>query len=416
MSPDPSSIMLAATHPLQCTGYARVGASIANGLAERGHTVTYWGYQNLAPSSGRFVHGNVNVVDVGAIVRDGYSFGIDQFPKAVSVVDPDILLLYNDVMVLNQFLDALDGQFPTSADGTRHPSKPSKVVCYVDLVHDDQDHRLVDGIVRRADEVWVFAAHWRDHLLKTYPDNATRIHVVPHGMDPSLIEYGEKLTKTEARNQLNIPEGAFVIVNMNRNSYRKALDISIDSFLRFWKDHRDAVLVLNNNAGTDSGYDIEPVILSICRRLGLEDDVATIFETAILRFQNGGFMPDSAIAALHVACDLGLNTCLGEGFGLCQLEGACLGRPQIATKTGGLINILETDTAHQLIEPRIHLTLPRGFVIHSGTMDIPDPVDVTNAIQVVYDTRPTVDVTSIRERYNLTSIIDNTSSVLTLKL
>lgn len=404
--------MIAATHPLQCTGYARVGSTLANGFADRGHAVTYWGYQNLAPTSGRTMNTSVNVIDVGAMVGDGWSFGEQVFPRTVSAIKPDRVLLYNDVMVLNRFLDALDAQFPTSADGTRHPSKP-RIICYVDLVHDDQDPRLVDGIVRRSDNVWVFAPHWRDHLLRMYPDRAGDIHVVPHGMDTDMIRYGDDLTKSTARQSLGIPEDAFVVINTNRNSYRKALDLTIDAFLRFWKTHADAVLVLNNNEHTDSGYDITHAVVSACHRLGIED-LEHVLNTAILRIQNGGFMPDTAVTALHIASDVGVNTCLGEGFGLCQLEGACLGRPQIATKTGGLIDVLDfgEDNVHQLIKPTVHLTLPRGFVEHSGTLDIPDPKDIAKALEHVYASRPAVNTSNIRQKYDWASILDRVTESL----
>jgi len=403
-------IVIAATHPLQCTGYARVGATLANGFVARGHRVTYWGYQNLAPTSNRTINPSVNVIDVGAMVGDGWSFGEHAFPQTVSAIKPDTLLLYNDVMVLNRFLDAVDAQYPTSIDGTRHPSKPT-IACYVDLVHDDQDPRLVDGIVRRADSVWVFAPHWRDHLVAMYPDRTGDIHVVPHGMDETMLEVGDALTKLDARKSLGIPDDVFMVVNTNRNSYRKALDLTVDAFLRFWNTHRDAVLVLNNNEHTDSGYDITSTIISTCRRLGI-DDLETVLNTAILRIQNGGFMPDDAVAKLHIASDVGVNTCLGEGFGLCQLEGACLGRPQIATNTGGLVDILNNDDVHHLIEPSVHLTLPRGFVAHSGTLDIPDPKDVAKALDAVYDSRPDVDTTNIRQTYDWTAILDRAAHLV----
>lgn len=385
--------MIAATHPLQCTGYARVGATLANGFVDRGHEVTYWGFQNLSPMSGRAIHPKINVLDVGAITGDPWGFGESKLAETVSAIRPDCLILYNDVMVLNRFLDMLDA-IPKDQRPT--------IVCYVDLVHDDQDPRLVHGVVTRCDHVWVFADHWRDALLKTYPDASVK--TVPHGMDATMLEI--TMTKHEARDLLSIPKDAFVVVNTNRNSYRKAIDLTIDSFLRFWTTHRDAVLVLNNNEATESGYDMTYVIISCCRRLGLENEIDTILNRVILRIQNGGFMPDRMIAALHIASDVGVNTCLGEGFGLCQLEGACLGRPQIATKTGGLIDILGDDPAHHLIEPSIHLMLPRGFVMHSGVLDIPDTKDVTTALEHIYDTRPVVETDAIRRKYDWKTILD----------
>jgi glycosyltransferase involved in cell wall biosynthesis len=397
-----SSVLIAATHPLQCTGYARVGATLANGLVSRGHAVTYWGYQNLTPASGRSIHPSINVLDVGALTQDPWGFGEAQFGDTLrQLQDIDVIILYNDVMVINRFLDAIP------AENTK------KVICYVDMVHDDEDLAMISNIVDRCDQVWVFADHWKTEVLRLDPK--IPVHVVPHGIDAGLLTMGDDMSKVDARAMLRIPQDVFVVVNTNRNSYRKALDLTIDGFVRFWKTHRDSVLVLNNNEATDSGYNITQVIVAVCHRLNIsDDDLHTILDTVILRIANGGFMPDSMLAALYTASDVGLNTCLGEGFGLCQLEGACLGRPQIATKTGGLCDILK-DEPHILIEPTIRMMLPRGFILHSGTLDIPNPEDVCQALTQTYESKqPSYDPTPMRETYCWDSILDDVCTYVLL--
>ena len=401
------SILIAATHPTQCTGYSRVGCTLANGLAERGWRVFYWAYQNLAPESQRRVHPEVEVLDVATIVGEPLSFGEHELPDHIQSIRPDIVLLYNDVMVLNRFLDRIR-KFVTDH---RFPVHRPKIVSYLDLVHDNEHAGMVRGVVDRSDRVWVFAEHWKRHAFA--PDDP--VDVVPHGIDPSLIEVADSVTQAEARRVLGLPIEGFLVVNTNRNSYRKALDLSIEGFLRFWKDRCDdapAYLVLNNNAGVEGGYDIPAIVHACCVRLGIED-IDRVMTSVVLGFQNGGFVTDRNMAYLYKAASAGLNSCLGEGFGLCQLEGACIGVPQVATATGGLIDMLHGDNnGHVLVNTAIHLTLPRAFVDHSGTLDVPDPRDIAKALSRVRDTGDVLDSTAMRSRYDWVPILDRAHEVL----
>ena len=45
---------------------------------------------------------------------------------------------------------------------------------------------------------------------------------------------------------------------------------------------------------------------------------------------------DEDINRLYNACEIGLNTCSGEGFGLCNFEQGYIGRPQVVSRVGGL--------------------------------------------------------------------------------
>jgi glycosyltransferase involved in cell wall biosynthesis len=407
------TIVIAATHPLQCTGYARVGATLANGLAERGWRVVYWGYQNLTPASGRTMHAGVRVIDVGERVGDGWSFGQGVFKACVDDVQPDIVLLYNDVMILNSFLDVLPPQGAT---------RPYSIVCYMDMVHANEHPGLVTGILTRSDMQWVFADRWKRELEMR---GATHVHTVPHGMDQAMTQVMDQAMTTTiskrnaAKKSLGIDESTFLVVNTNRNSYRKCLDLTVDGFLRFWKTHPDARLMLNNVGSTDSGYDIPHVVDTSARALGLHQHIPTLLESVIMGVPNGGFLDDRLVATMYMAADVCVNTCNGEGFGLCALEGACLETPQIATKTGGLVDILDGHPPHQLLDPVVQIQLPRGFVQHGGMLDIVHPDSVAHALETVYTTKKTTlheqcreSAETLRTQFDWTAILDRVDHIL----
>lgn len=383
-------VMIAASHPLQCTGYARVGCALANGLAERGFDIVYFAYQNLAPNASREIHPLVHVIDVGATINDPWGFGESIIQNVVIDHTIDIVVLYNDVMVVNRFMESLD------------PS--TKIITYLDLVHDNEDYQLIKNIDRRSSNIWVFADHWKTHLAKAYGTSKQKIHVLPHGIDACFFPVDQE----KARMRLGLPLNGLILLNTNRNSYRKALDLTIKVFLEFYASgKKDVYLFLNNNANTPSGYDIPGIIVQECRRLGLDAD--HVMTHRILGMPNSGFLSDEILNLLYNACDIGINTCVGEGFGLCNMEHASVGRPQLVNGVGGLNSIFVDNQGGACVKPIASLALCRGFCAHGGTMEIPDVVKMTSLLEE-WHANPAIAVeitkTFVSKRFSWARILD----------
>jgi glycosyltransferase involved in cell wall biosynthesis len=102
--------------------------------------------------------------------------------------------------------------------------------------------------------------------------------------------------------------------------------------------------------------------------------------TAIAKPQQ---MSDQDINILYNSCDIGLNTCEGEGFGLCQLEHAAVGCPQVAPRIGGLKDFLTDDHA-LLVDAkwRYHIDKQRDGI--GGTAEVGDHMDYADAIWKYY--------------------------------
>lgn len=358
----PKTVLIACTHPSQPTGYARVGAALANGFAARGMAVTVFGYQNVIPRTVS-MHQAVTILDVAKEVQNPFAFGESLLAAHLARTSYDKVILYNDVLVLRSFLDALAN--------IRIP----RLIIYLDLVHDDQ--LGVQDIVRRADEIWVFSDYWKGALESTSEIDVP-VHVVPHGVDSCF----RPLDPQACRKALGLPAQGLIVLNTNRNSYRKALDVTIRVFLEVYKRHhcpKDFFLFLNcNTSSCDTGYDIPFLIRAECQRLGLDwQDVA---QHRILGMPNAGFLSDETLCQLYNACDVGINTCTGEGFGLPTLEHGSLGKPQLATATGGLRDLLKNEA----IPPIERLALCKGFVPHSGTMHVPDSQAFVEKLSSLY--------------------------------
>jgi D-inositol-3-phosphate glycosyltransferase len=151
--------------------------------------------------------------------------------------------------------------------------------------------------------------------------------VLPHGVDTEIFQPLMKGdfagSRRQARAQL-FPEqaklqNAFIVLNANRNIKRKRVDLTLEAFADFARDKADVYLYLHMGM-RDYGYDI----LEIAERLGIgERLLLTTTEAA------KPVISDEQMNLIYNACDVGLNTAMGEGWGLTAFEHAATGAAQL---------------------------------------------------------------------------------------
>jgi glycosyltransferase involved in cell wall biosynthesis len=232
----------------------------------------------------------------------------------------------------------------------------------------------------------VFSDCWKKHLVDCFKIPSRNVSVFSHGIDNNKFN---KISKSEAKKAIGIQEDGFMIFNMNRNSYRKLLDITIKAFVRFWKltgcDEK-VFLVLNCRKDIDTGYNFRDIVRIACM---LENVDHTILMNNNIRFLSDnmcGNVSDECINTAINASDIGMNTCGGEGFGLCNAEGAYLGVPQIVTNTGGLSDIFR-GFDNMLVDPKVFMSLPAGIDFHNGELAICDYKDFADKLLYYYNNR-----------------------------
>jgi hypothetical protein len=137
-------------------------------------------------------------------------------------------------------------------------------------------------------------------------------------------------------------------LNLNRNQVRKRMDITVQGYVKFLKNNPGANTVLLLGNVHDGSYDLRGIFDYECRTQGVEprEGVFCINETR---------MTDEVVTDLYCACDVGINTAQGEGYGLCNYEHAWYGKPQIVSNVGGLKDYFNSDNSI-VLEPvaRLH--------------------------------------------------------------
>ena len=148
------------------------------------------------------------------------------------------------------------------------------------------------------------------------------IAVIPHGVTPGQFY---PMDRNECRRKLGLKEDIFIVFNGNRNQFRKRQDITIKAFAKFAVNKPEAQLYLHMGL-KDQGWDLMGVFAREMSRVGLDPNGRIIMTT-----QSDG-PPNVSVEMLNTiynACDVGVNTCKGEGWGLVNFEHAACGVPQV---------------------------------------------------------------------------------------
>jgi glycosyltransferase involved in cell wall biosynthesis len=389
-------ILFFATYPTQPTGYARIGNILTNHLAQAGHEVHYLGISHFKNSAiDRDIHPFIHLIDALAIRNEGSEelYGVDVICHKIREIKPDLVLIYNDVIVINRILNEF---IQTKIE------KNFKLCIYLDLVYEYQRLLYFQNIQAWADLILVFSDCWKTNLIKMGV-SATKIAILPHGFDADLFKPTDTLA---AKQVMGFAPDDFLILNTNRNAYRKAHDMTIEAFVKFLQKHYynpKLKLFLNFLTNSPQGYNILELIKVVC--LKNNADYAKIVMNHIFIRPSDLYLPDEKLNTLYNACDVGLNTCLGEGFGLCNLEHACIGKPQIISKVGALADIFQPAYA-TLIPPIADLYLSPLTEDHQGYVQICSTDDFAEALGQYYVNRSLAQAHGILARETLTKKYD----------
>ena len=359
-------VFFMSTHANQGTGYGRVANKITNHLVEQGHDVTFFAFQNYPGQAieDRFIDPRIKFID--GFKEDPESpkgFGDKVISKHFEEFNPDILFLYNDLSVCVSLLDLI---------------KPDcKVVCYLDIVYPWEDLTRFAKLQQRCDYCYTFLNCWRDHLVNDLGWDSQQVGVLYHGIDR------EQFTIIpDAKKRLHFEEDDFIVLNMNRNSYRKQWCVTIKAFMKFLKLNNcnpKIKLFCGCMTNTDDGYNLLELLKVECMKLDV--DYETIIHKHIFLNPKPLHATDEYINLVYNACDVGMNTCCGEGFGLTTLEHGLLGKPQVVS---GIPALRETMKDFAIfVEPRLWTTVSK-YESHGGEIAMFEADDFATELDRVY--------------------------------
>jgi len=352
--------VLVSTHIDQTTGYSKVSHNLVKQLSTLSPKVkTYhFGFQRhpSRPTMRKYPEGVVSYDAAANEDPKEEGFGYNKIHEYLDMVNPDIVMIYNDPYTISRFLDAMKHERGKSA---------YQLWLYVDQVYTGIAPPLIDVLHKHADRIYCFTETWKQRFLEygPFPD----VRVLGHAVDAAVFTCMSPETRKGIRTNLAVPDDAIVFLNANRNSQRKRLDLTITGFVGLLKNNptRPYYLVIASNLQPQSGayYDAQRIFLEELKENGM--DVQTYARRFLLIDTSPpNIWSDEAINQLYNAADIGINTSDGEGFGLCQLEHMYTGAPQIVTDVGAYRDFMDSSVA-EFIPPngKFYFAggMPHGF-------------------------------------------------------
>lgn len=291
---------------LSNTGFARVTHSILEHLALTNEVVAFGINYTGDPHSLPF-----KVYPAGT-QNPGDRFGIGRLPKVVEQENPDFVICLNDIWVVNQVWERI------------HLLKDSLKFKFIAYFPVDSNYYVSSMLSYIKD--WDFAITFsiqQAQRLVAHGIQPKLLGVVPHGLDQGKFY---PIDRNEARKMLRIPEDKFIVLNANRNQPRKQIDLTIKAFVEFAQDKPDTLLYLHMSE-KDLGWDIRAIFDTEMKRKGLQSDNRLVMTTANIDYTNAP--ADELLNKIYNACDVGLNTANGEGWGLVPFEHASCRKPLV---------------------------------------------------------------------------------------
>lgn len=241
----------------------------------------------------------------------GRIFGEDRLASMLNGTKFDILYILNDSWIINMYLDYIKKNVKTTLP---------KIVVYfpVDSKNHDPEWYSNFDIVSRAVTYTEFG---KTVVNDDKCNKELKLDIIPHGVNKDIF-YKKFTNRKDAKKILvgrqRNPD-SFILLSANRNQPRKRLDITMEAF-KIFAEGKDDVLLHMHCGVRDAHVDIA----KLAKRLDIDSKL-------ILTNLNNGVqtVSDQALNDIYNAADVGLNTGMGEGWGLTSVEHAMTGAPQI---------------------------------------------------------------------------------------
>ena len=304
------------------TGLTRVMHSILRRLAGK-HEIHYLGigYSGAIVSDRGLTFHPTN--------REGGDvFAAFQAARSIEEIHPQLVFILHDIWMFEHYLKVL-GPYRDRV----------KIVAYIPL-DGNITRESAAAPLHQADRIVVYTEFARKQFEQAFERLALHqnilsfpeVGVIPHGIDldhffpfPELVKASfHSAGRTEAKKQvfagLRDLEDSFIVLNASRPDRRKRVDLTIEGFARFAAGKPANVRLCLHHA--IMGERERQQISAWIRNFNLEGRV-------YLNPLGEGVREDHELNLLYNACDVGINTSMGEGWGLVSLEHGAAGAAQI---------------------------------------------------------------------------------------
>ena len=354
------------------TGLTRVMHSIMRRFADR-HEIHYLG---IGYSGKKTRDRGLTIYPTNP--RGGDIFAAFQAKRLAKRIDPDLIFILHDIWMFEYYLRIL-GPFRDRL----------KIIAYIPLdgnIKNEDDAAALE----HADRVVVYTDFARQEFEQAFQrlrekrggGEFPQVDVIPHGVElahfhpfPELLEAsfaskGRAQAKKKVFGDLQDLDDSFIVLNPSRPDKRKRIDLTIEGFARFAANKPANVRLCLHHAIT--GEPEKEQIASLVRQFNLENRIH-------LNPLGEGVADDRDLNLLYNACDVGINTSMGEGWGMVSFEHGATGAAQIVPDHSACADLW---SGRAEMMPPAKYFIPEFSVLEMGEVS---PEGVAQAMNNLYD-------------------------------
>lgn len=367
-------VLFCGTHPQQFNGYSKVVFELLNELSSYTDIKLYvYGFQNFYNDAEHIIErelpSNVEIYDAYSNEEPkNKGFGEKNIVDYVKKISPDIVIIYNDLIVISTLIKVLQ----------EIPDRTFKIVPYIDLVYKHEKKSMLKYIHEHIDGCIAFTDHWKDILLK---ENYTKpLWTLEHAFNKNVYY---PIPKQVARKFFEINNDEFIIMNLNRNQPRKRWDHCIMAFIKFISKHLGEKIKLMVLTSVNGAWDLTELMTNEANKYNINFEQ---LKKHFIFIQNPQKLSDKDINIMYNVADIGWNTCDGEGFGLCNFEQAGIGIPQVIPHIGGFLDFFNENNSIP-IKPKYSIYSDTSKDAVGGELEMCDINDYVDALEKYYTNR-----------------------------
>jgi glycosyltransferase involved in cell wall biosynthesis len=294
-------------------------------------------------------------------------FGFPLARAYVERIKPDVCIIFNDFMVLTNVLNEIHKAANRSS---------FKILAYLDQVYLCQKPEFIENLNKCADGTIAFTPYWRDCIK--WQGMSLPCHYLQHGLNPSIYF---PIPRNIVRKYYSVSENYFLVLNLNRNQPRKRWDTCLQAFAEVVARRPDAPIKLVIATDIKGAWDLFQLYQRELKKRNVDVNEGM---SRIVIPGHPQMLTDQETNFLYNLADIGINTCDGEGFGLCNFEQGGIGIPQIVPRIGGFLDFFDDQTAI-LVDPVTTLYVDASRDGVGGEAQLTKSIDYADAILKLYD-------------------------------
>lgn len=252
----------------------------------------------------------------------GSVYGENRVCELIESQDFDIVWILNDSWVINRYLQAIKNTVKKAIP---------KIITYFPVDSTEHNPAWYENfdIVSQAVTYTNFGK-WVVGDANPILD----VKIIPHGVD-TKIYYKLFPTKAEAKNKFFEPyadkvgdmSDSFIVLSTQRNQPRKKLDVTMKGFAKFASNKPKNVKLYMHCGLTDASINVD----TLANRYGILDRL-------IISSTKPGVqvVPEQRLNEIYNISDVGMNTSMGEGWSLTNMEHAVTGGVQLVANHSAL--------------------------------------------------------------------------------